>query len=62
MYVCVPLLVCACEVGQYEDARLVGCMLIPRDLGTVGDRVGPRAHSEFTGFQGSFQKITHASC
>ena len=62
VYVCVPLPTCASEAGKWEDARLVGWLLVPRDLGTVGDREDTGVLSEAAGFQWSCQKIPHVSC
>ena len=51
---CVPLPVCACEGGNREEARMVGWLLVLRDLGAAGDREGPGVSSEPAGvhFQG----------
>ena len=40
---------------------MVGWLLVPRDLGTVGDREDTGVLSEAVGFQWSCQKIPHGS-
>jgi hypothetical protein len=41
VYVCVPLPECACEGGKREEARTVGYLHVPRDLGRMADREAP---------------------
>ena len=57
MYVCV-LLACACEAVKWEDIRLVGWLLFPRDLGTVEDRVGLGVCTTVCWFSGILPKDT----